>query len=101
LRKELRLRVFENRVVGRLFGPKKAEVTGELRKLHNEGFNDLYSTPTIIRVIKSLRMGWARHAAGRNERRDVYSVLVEKPEGRKPFGRPRHSWEDNIKIDLQ
>jgi hypothetical protein len=98
---ERRLRMFENRVRRRIFGPKRAEVTGELRKLHNEGSNDLYSAPNVIRVIKSRRMRWARHVSRANERRGVYSVWVEKSVGRKPLGRLRHSWEDNIKMDLQ
>ena len=101
MREERRLRVFENRVLRKIFGPKRAEVTGELRKLPKEGFNDLYSAPNIIWVIKSPRMRWARHVARTNERRGVYSVRVVKPVGRKPLGRPRHSWEDNIKMDLQ
>ena len=84
--------MFENRVLRRIFGAKRAEVTGELRKQHNDEFNDLFSAPNITRVIKSPRVRWARHVARMNERRCVYSVLVDKPEGRNPLGRPRHSW---------
>jgi hypothetical protein len=91
-----RLRVFENRVWRRIFGPKRDEVTGELRKLHNKELNDLYSS-TNIRVIKSRRMGWQ----GMRERRGAYRVLVGQPEGNKPLGKPRRRWEDNIKMNLQ
>jgi len=77
------------------------EVTGEWRKLHNEEFNDLYCSPNIVRVIKSRRMRWAGHVACLGERRGVYGVLVGKPEGKRQLGRPRHRWEDNIKVDLQ
>jgi hypothetical protein len=92
--------VFENRVLRRVFGPKKEEVTGEWRKLHNEEISDLYSLPNIVRVVKS-RMRWAGQVARMGEGRGVYRVLVGKPEGRRPLGRPRHRWEDNIKMDLQ
>ena len=88
LREERRLRVFENRVLRRIFGPKREEVTGEWRKLHNEELNNLYSSPNIVGVIKSRRMGWAGHVARMGEGRDVYRVLVRKPEGRRPLGRP-------------
>jgi len=101
LREECRLRVFENRVLSRIFGPKRDEVTGEWRKLHNEELNDLYSTPIIVQVIKSRRMRWAGHVACMGERRCVYRVLVGKPEGKRPLGRPKCRWEDNIKMDLQ
>ena len=84
-----------------IFGPKRDEVTGEWRKLHNEELNDLYCSPNIVRVIKSRRMRWAGHVARMGERRGVYRVLVGKPEGKRPLGRPRRRWEDNIKIDLQ
>jgi len=100
LREERRLRVFENRVWRRIFGPKRDEVTGEWRKLHNE-LNDLYSSPYIVRVIKSRRMRWAGHVARIGERRDLYRVLLGKSKGRRPLGRPRHRWEYNIKVDLQ
>ena len=101
LREECRLRVFENRVLSRIFGPKRDEVTGEWRKLHNEELNDLYSTPIIVQVIKSRRMRWAGHVACMGERTCVYRVLVGKPEGKRPLGRPKCRWEDNIKMDLQ
>jgi len=93
--------VFENRVLRRIFGPKWDEVTGKWRKLHNEMFNDLYSSPNTVRVIKSRRMRWAGHLARMGEEISVYRLLVGKPEGKKPLGRPRCRWEDNIKMDLQ
>ena len=102
LREERRLRVFENRVLRKLFGPnKRDEVTGEWRKLHNEELNDLYSLPNIVRVVKSRRMRWAGHVARVGEVKGVHRVLVGKPEGKRPLGRPRRRWEDNIKMDLQ
>ena len=101
LREERRLRVFENRVLRRIFGPRGDEVTGEWRKLHIEKLNDLYSSPNIVPVIKSRRMRWAGHVARMGERRGVYSVFVGKPEGKRPLGRPRRRWEDNIKMNLQ
>jgi hypothetical protein len=79
----------------------KDEVTGEWRKLHNEELNDLYSSPNIVRMIQSRRMRWAGHVARMGERRSVYRVLAGKPEGKRPLGRPRRRWEDNIKLDLQ
>ena len=82
-------------------GPKRDEVTRTWRKLHNEELNDLYSSPSIVRVIKSRRIRWAVHVARMGERRDVYRVLVGKPEGKRPLGRPRRRWEDNIKMYLQ
>jgi hypothetical protein len=88
LREERRLRVFENRVLRRIFGPKRDEVTGEWRKLHNEELNDLYSPPTIVRVIKSRRMRCAGHVARMGEGRGVYRVLVGKPEGKNHWGDP-------------
>jgi len=93
--------VFENRVLRRIFGPRRDEMTEEWRKLHTEELNDLYSSPNIVRAIKSRRMRWAGHVARMGERRGVYRVLVGKPEGKRPLGRPRHRWEDNIKMDLQ
>ena len=101
LRVERKLRVFENRVLRRIFRPRRDEVTGEWRKLHNEELNDLYSSPNIVRVIKSRRMRWAGHVARVGEERGVYSVLVGKPEGRRPLGRPRRRWADNIRTGLQ
>jgi hypothetical protein len=84
-----------------LFGPKRDEVTGEWRKLHNEELNNLYSSPNTVRVIKSRRMRWAGHVARVGEGRGVYRVMVGKPEGRRPLGRPRRRWEDNIRMDLR
>ena len=100
MRKERRVRVFENRVLGRIFGPKKDEVTGEWRKLHNDEINDLY-TPNIVRVVKSKGMRWEGNVASMGDRRGVYRILVWKSEGKNPLGRPRRRWEDNIKMDLQ
>jgi len=93
--------VFENRVLRRVFGPKRDEVTGEWRKLHNEELSDLYSLPSIVRVVKSRRMKWAGHVARMGQGRVVYSVLVGKPEGKRSLGRPRRRWEDNINMDLE
>ena len=101
LREERRLRVFENRVLRRVFGPRRDEVTGEWRKLHNEELSDLYFLPNIVRVVKSRRMRWAGHVARMGEGRGVHRVLVGKPEGKIPLRRPRRRWEDNIKMDLQ
>jgi hypothetical protein len=91
----------ENRVLRRIFGPKGEEVTGEWRKLHNEELNDLYPSPNVVQVIKSRRMRWAGYVARMGEDRDVYRVLVGKPERRRLLGRPRRKWEDNINMDLQ
>ena len=85
----------------RLFGPKRDEVTREWKKVHNEELNDLYSSPNIVRVIKSRRMGWVGHVARMREGRGVYRLLVGKPEGKRPLGKPRRKWEDNIKMDPQ
>ena len=101
LREERRLRLFENRLLRKVFGPKRDEVTGEWRKLHNEKLNDLYSLPNIVRVEISRRMRWAGHVARMGEDRGVHRVLEGKPEGKRPLGRPRCRWEDNIKMDLQ
>ena len=84
-----------------MFGPKRDEVIGEWRKLHKEELRDLYSLPNIVRVVKSRRMRWVRHVARMGEGRGVHRVLVGKPEGKRPLGRPRRRWEDNIKMDLQ
>jgi len=101
LTEERRLRVFENRVLRRIFGPKRDEVTGEWRKLHNAELCGLYPLPNNVRVVKSRRMRWAGHVARMGEGRGVHSVLVGKPQGKRPLGRPRRRWEDNIKMDLQ
>ena len=84
-----------------MFWPKRDSVTKEWRKLHNEELNDLCCSPIIVRVKKSRRIRWAGHVARRGERRGVYRDLVGKSEGKRPLGRPRHRWEDNIKMDLQ
>jgi len=101
LRKERRLRVFENRVLRRVFGSKRDEVTGEWRKIHNEVLRDFYSLPNIVRVVKSRRMRWAGHVARIGEGRGVHRVLVGKHEGSRPMGRLRRRWDDNIKMDLR
>jgi len=98
---ERKLRVFENMVLRRIFGPWRDEVAGGWRRLRNEELNDLYSSPNIVRVIKSRRMRWAGHVAQMGEERGVYRVLVGKPEGKRLLGRPRHRWMDNIRMDLQ
>jgi hypothetical protein len=96
LREERRLRVFENRVLRRMFGPKRDEVTGEWGKLQNEKLRDLYSSPSIIRIIKLRRLRWAGHVARMGKKRNVYRLLV----GKRPLGRPRCKWVDNIRMDL-
>jgi hypothetical protein len=101
LREEHRLRVFENRVLRRIFGPKRDEVTGGWKTLHNEELHNLYSSPSIIRMMKSRRMKWTGHLARMRERRNAYRILVGKPEGRRPLGRPRRRCVDNIKMDLR
>jgi len=88
-------------VLRRIFGPSRDEKTGEWRRLHNEERNDLYSSPNIVRVIKSRRMRWARHVERMGEERGVYRVFLGKPEGRRPLGRPRRRWVENIRMDLQ
>jgi len=98
---ERRLRVFEKRVLRRIFEPKGDDVTGECRKLHNEELNDLHSSSNIVRVIQSSRIRWAGHVACMGERRGLYRVLVGKPEGNRPLRRPKSRWEDNIKRDFQ
>jgi len=101
LREDRKLRVFEKRVLRRILGPRRDEVTGEWRRLHNEELNDLYSLPNIVRVIKSRRMRWAGNVGRMGEERGAYRVLVGKPEGRRPLGRPRRIWANNIRTDLQ
>ncbi|KAJ4432545.1 hypothetical protein ANN_21168, partial [Periplaneta americana] len=101
LREEHRFRVFENKVLRKIFGAKRDEVTGEWRKLHNTELHALYSSPDIIRNIKSRRLRWAGHVARMGESRNAYRVLVGRPEGKRPLGRPRRRWEDNIKMDLR
>jgi hypothetical protein len=100
LGEEHRLRVFENRVLRRIFGPKREE-DGSGRKLYNDELHSLYSSPNIIRVIKSRKMRWTVHVAHMGEGRGVYRVLIGRPEGKRPLERPRHRWEDNIKMDLR
>jgi hypothetical protein len=92
--------VFDNRVLRRIFGPKWDGVTGGWRKLHNEELHDLYSSPSITRMIKSKKMRWAGHVARMGEKRNVYRLLVRKLEGNRPLGRTRRRWVDNIKMDL-
>jgi hypothetical protein len=92
--------VFENRVLRRTFGPKRDEATGEWRKLHNEELHDLYSSPSILRIIKPRRMRSAGNVARMGEKRNTYRLLVGKPEGRSPLGRPRRRWVYNISRDL-
>ena len=93
--------MFENRVLRKIFGPKRDKVTREWRKVQNEELNDLYSLPNSIRVIKSRRMRWAGHVTRMGERRGAYRDLVGKPKGKRPLGRPRCRRENNIKTDLQ
>jgi hypothetical protein len=99
-REEHRLRVFENRVLRKIFGPKRDE-DGSWRKLHNDELHDLYSSPNIVRVIKSWKMRWAGHVTRMGEGRGAYRVLVGRPEGKRPLRRPRRRWDDNIKLDLR
>ncbi|KAJ4440066.1 hypothetical protein ANN_08197 [Periplaneta americana] len=101
LREEHRLRVFENKVLRKIFGAKRDEITGEWRKLHNTELHALYSSPDIIRNLKSRRLRWAGHVARMGESRNAYRVLVGRPEGKRPLGRPRRRWEDNVKMDLR
>jgi hypothetical protein len=98
---EHRLRVFENRVLRRIFGTKRDEVMEEWRMLRSGELHNLYSSPDIIRLIKSRRMRWVGHVALMGEGRNVYTVLVGKPEGRRPLGRPRRRWKDGIKVELR
>ena len=98
---ERKLRVFENRVLRRIFGPRRDEAMGEWRRLHIEELNDFFSSPNIAWMIKLRRMRWAGQVAHMGEERGVYRVLVGKPKGRRPPGRPRRRWADNIRRDLQ
>jgi hypothetical protein len=99
LREEHRLRVFENRVLKKIFGPKREE-DGSWRKLHNDELHSLYSSPNNVRVIKSRSMRWAGHVARMGEGKNIYRILVGRPEGKRPLGRSRRRWEDNIKLDI-
>jgi hypothetical protein len=101
LREEHRLRVFENRVLRRIFGPKRDGVTGEWRKLHNEELHNLYSSPDIIRQVQSRRMRWAGHVARMGLERKVYKLLVRKPEGKSPLGTPRRIWENGVRMNIR
>jgi hypothetical protein len=101
LREEHRLGMFENRVLRRIFGPQRDQVTGQWRKLHNEELHNLYSSTYIIRQIKSRKMTWAGHVKRKGQGRNVYRVLVGKPEGKRPLEKPRRRWEDGIKMDLK
>jgi hypothetical protein len=94
------LRVFENRVLRKIFGPKREE-DGSWRKLHNDDLRSLYSSPNIVRVIKSREMRWVGHVARMGEGRGVYRVLVGRPESKRPLRRTSHRWKDNIKTDLR
>ena len=100
LREESRLRVFENRILRRIFGSKRDE-NGKWRRLHNEELHSLYRSPNIVRVIKSGRMRWSEHVARMEEGRSAFKILTGKPTGKRPLGRPRRRWEDNIRMDLE
>jgi hypothetical protein len=100
LREDHRLRVLENRVLRMIFGQKRDEVTGEWRKLHDEELRDLYSSPSVIRIIKSRKLRLAGHVARMGETRNAYRLLVNKRDGKRPLGRPRRRWVDNIRTDL-
>jgi hypothetical protein len=93
--------MFENRVLSKIFGAKRDEVTGGWRKLQNKGLHNLYSSPSIIRTIKTRRMRWAGRVAQMGNKRNAYRTLVEKPEGKRPLGRPRRRLVNNIKMDLR
>jgi hypothetical protein len=101
LREEQRLRAFENKVLRRISGPKRDEITGDWRTLHSEELHILYSSPNIITQIKSRRMSWVGHVACMEEGRKLYRVLEQKPEGKKPLERPGHRWEDGIRMVLR
>jgi hypothetical protein len=101
LREKHRPRVFENRLLRRIYQAKRDEVTGDWRKLHNEELQNLHSSPSIIKVIKPRRMRWTGHVARMGEKRNAYRILVGKSEGKNPLGRPRRRWVDNIKMNLR
>jgi hypothetical protein len=101
LKEKHRLRVLENRVLRKIFGPKRDEVIGGWGKLHNEELHNLYCPPSIVRIIKSRRMRWTGLVARMGERTNAYRNLMGKQEGKRPLERPRHMWEDNIKMDLR
>jgi hypothetical protein len=101
LREEHRLRVFGNRMLRRIFGPKRDEVIGGWRKLHNEMLHNVYCSPSIIRMIKLKRMRWAGHVARMGEKRKAHRILMGNPKGKRLLGRPRRKWEDNIRTDLR
>ena len=100
LREKSRLRVFENRILRRIFGPKRDE-NGEWRRLHNGELHSLYRSPNIVRVIKSRRLRWAGHVARMEEGRSAFKIVTGLPTGKRPLGRPRRKWEDNIRMDLE
>jgi hypothetical protein len=95
------LRVLKNRLIRRLCGPRREEVAGGCRRLHNEELHNLYTSPNVIRVIKSRRMGWAGHVSVMGKMRNAYNILARKPEGKSPLGMPRRRWEDDIRKDLR
>ena len=101
LREEHRLSVFENKVLRKIFGAKRNEITGEWRKLHNTELHALCSSPNIIRNLKCRRLRWTGHVAHMEQSRYAYRVLMGKPEVKRPLGRPRLRWKDNIKMDLR
>lgn len=98
---EHKLRVFENKVLRKIYGPKRDEMTGEWRRLHNEELHGLYDSPDVVKIMKSKRLRWAGHVARMREKRRLYSILVGRPDGKRPLGRPRRRWEDNIRRDLR
>ena len=100
LREECRLRVFENSILRRIFGPKRDE-NGQWRRLHNEELHSLYRSPITIRVIRSRRLRWAGHVPRMEEARSAFKILTGKPSGKRPLGRPRRRWENNIRINLE